>query len=197
MTTVERPNPLHVVVGCGEFYQKNWWNIDFIESPPNTPHGTYPDEVVGDRAWESFKGIDRLLMAHVLEHIPQAIIRESLTGWRDACTPGAQVCIVGPEFNVALGLFKSNELTLDALWQRGEPGSHTRTLDHWLDYYTRNLDSHPGYHQWSCTTERAQALMILAGFVDVRVVDILSNELYPWPIVSKSPDQFALMCTAP
>lgn len=196
-TKIERSSPLHVVVGCGEFKSKGWWNIDFHRSPDGTEHGTYPDEVVGDRAWGTFENIERLYLGHVLEHIPQELLMESLQGWLKACAPGAQVCVVGPEYNRALELYRRGELKLNDLWQRGEPGRHDSTVEHWRDYYERELWNHSFYHRWTCTTERAQALMELAGYQDVRPLDILSNELNSWPLVSRSHDQFALMCSAP
>lgn len=185
----------HVNVGCGEFRARTpWWNVDMFESPPDIEHGTYPDQVVKYGEFP-FEGVENIYYGHLLEHMDSPTVLEFLKGWARTLSPGASVCIVGPDVNRALDLYRRGELKLDDLWQRMEPGSHKRTVEHWIDYYQRELFLHPGYHRINCTPERAHALLEISGYVNIREIDILSNELNGWPLVSRSQDQFAIMCT--
>lgn len=198
MTTVERPDPLWLNVGCGEWGQrKDWWSLDFHRSPDGTPHGTFPDEVVGSDAWDDFENVDRSYWGHLLEHSPQEQVIEFMRGWQKAMKPGAEVCVVGPDVDRALDLYRAGELNRNDLWQRMEPGKRHDTWEGWLEYYEQELYLHSYYHRWNCNPERVHALLHHTGYQNVRVVDILDMELRSWPLVSTSHDQFCLMATAP
>ncbi len=188
-------SPTWLNIGCGEFRGRPpWWNIDMHVSPPDIEHGTYPDQVVSYGEFP-FGNVERIYYGHLLEHMDSPTVMDFLHGWGSTLAPGADVCVVGPDVNRALALYKANELKLDDLWQRMEPGSHRGTVEHWLDYYQRELYLHPGYHRINCTPERAHALLQLTGYTDIRHIDILSNELNGWPLVSRSHDQFAIMAS--
>lgn len=184
-------------IGCGEFRAPvPWINVDMFESPPGTPHGTYPDQVV-EYGEFPFNDVERIYYGHLLEHMDTPTVLEFLIGWGSTLAPGAIVCVVGPDVNRALELFKRHELKRDDLWQRMEPGAHLADVDFWLDYYKRELYLHPGYHRINCTPERARALLLHTGYTDIREIDILSPELNSWPLVSRAQDQFALLATRP
>lgn len=184
-------------IGCGEFRAGDGWtNVDMIRSPPETPHGTYPDVIVQYGEFP-FENVERIYYGHLLEHMDTPTVLEFLRGWGGTLAPGALVCVVGPDVNRSLELYKRSELELDHLWQRMEPGAHQRTVDFWLDYYKRELYLHPGYHRVNCTPERARALLEITGYTDIQEIDILSYDLNGWPLVSRSWDQFALMARWP
>lgn len=187
----------HLNVGCGEFRAPPpWWNLDMFASPPGTVHGTYPDRVVAAGEFP-FTGVERLYLGHLLEHMDSPTVLAFLTGWAATLAPGAEVCVVGPDVNRALAAYKAGTLGLDELWQRMEPGAHRGTVEHWVDYYTRELFLHPGYHRINCTPQRAHALLLATGYTGIREVAIGSRELDGWPLVGRSPDQFALLATHP
>lgn len=166
-----------VNIGCGPFYANGWTNVDVVHEPD---HGINPDVVLTsiDRLPFPSSSVTAIYLGHVLEHIRwDDRLLPYLTELLRVLIPGGEVCVVGPDVNRAIAMWKRGNL--DWFW-----------LDATLEGAVAGPDDHPWdwdgcRHQWNCTEERVVLALGRAGFVDVQGVPMESARLDPYPVVSR------------
>lgn len=183
----EVQNPRWLNVGCGPFYADGWLNTDF-----DSRGDVQPDVLVEFGApLASFddNSFDRIYCGHVLEH----------NDWRDLIdpstslvvelhrilAPGGDLMVVGPDCERALRQWQRGDLSWeDLIWML----ERDATLD------SLGTDD-AARHHWNCYEARVAKLLKLHDFSPIPV-NIESEILNDWPIVSRVGWQFAMMAKA-
>lgn len=158
-----------VNLGCGEFYQVGWVNIDLGER-------NRVDIVADITKGLPFEDgtIDRVYAGHVLEHIDREDIPLVLSEVVRILAPEGRFCVVGPDETRALGFHADDKLLKDIRAGGGRwPG-----------------DS----HLWTATAENTKELLTPV-FDIVKEFEITDGQfMQEWPIVSRVGWQCAFVC---
>ena len=154
-----------------------WVNLDSHDGDD-----VHPDVVVEPGAPLPFddNSCERVLLSHVLEHIPW----EDLPGFlrevhRVAC---GEVLVVGPDVYRTIESYKAGRLPWSLV------GSVIEHKD-----YPDDMAAWPGApHHWNCHESRVAAVLDRVGFTAAPVLD--DSLLNSWPVVGWEPLwQFALV----
>lgn len=158
-------------VGCGEFRQDGWVNIDVVRNG-----AVQPDIIAGACALPYFgETFDRVYLGHVLEHLTKDDAVRALREARRVLVPGGQLCVVGPDIDRALRFFPHD----DQLHREIRTGA-----GRW-----------PGdAHLWDSTGDETAQLAIRSGWAHVEPCSI-QRVPSGWPVVSRVDWQFALLAT--
>jgi len=172
-----------VNAGCGtHLAPKPWVNTDTVMKPE---YNTTPDLIVKEDDPFPFDddSVDRIMLSHVLEHVPWEHVPFFLTEVRRAIKPDGEVLCVGPD---AYKIIKS--------WSAGnEPWEIlTSVLEH-RDWPPDMLEWPGAPHHWNCHDERVRAALSRSGFT-YEVPDVNLMRGNSWPVVGWNPNwQFALL----
>lgn len=166
-------------VGCGTHKAPApWVNTDTRETD-----NTHPDVIVeaGDRFPFDDGSCDRVLLSHVLEHVPWSAIPAFLVQVRRVLD--GELLVVGPDVYRTIRRWRKGlepwELVASVL-------EHAAAPEHdngWPE----------ALHHWNCHEERVVTILELAGFTNIRSVDPVAIE--GWPVVAPAAWQFALTAT--
>ncbi len=163
---------MKINLGCGDHYAPGWVNVDAISNDAVNP------DVVADITEKlPFQDIEHIYAGHVLEHIPHDRVSDVLRRWKESCTAGAELAIVGPDCDrgeVMVAAGQMHPLEYELLLHGGErwPGDA---------------------HLWRCTEAETMRLAIEAGWL-CRAVPVASLFGTIYPLVSGVTWQFAMMC---
>ena len=178
-------------IGCGPHYALGWHNIDVHDGD-----GVHPDEVVptfrpefsnGVGRWLPYEdgSVQRVMLGHVLEHLPWASVPDFLLAVKRVLHHTGTLCVVGPDTRRAL-----------ELWQAGSGHVPREILDACLEddsAYMLSDGKVAGWegarHQWNCYEARVAAALRATGFV-VESHHPGSVVLEQYPVVSRAPWQF-------
>lgn len=165
-------------VGCGTHRAPDpWVNLDHHDGD-----GVHPDVITtpGEPLPYGNGTCERVMLSHVLEHIPWETLPAFLTDVRRvAC---GEILVVGPD------LYR----TIEA-WHQGKlPWSLVGSVMEHKDY-PDDMAGWPGApHHWNCHESRVAAVLDRVGFSVVPVLD--DALLREWPVVGWSRLwQFALI----
>lgn len=168
-------------VGCGtHLAPAPWVNTDTRETD-----NTHPDVIVP--AGEPFPfddgSCDRVMLSHVLEHVPWPAVPGFLAEVRRVLD--GQLLVVGPDTHRTLARWKRDE---EPWWLVESVLEHARPPDNdhgWPE----------ASHHWNCHEGRVLDVLSRAGFTDLHVLDVFHTEDMvggDWPIVSPAAWQFAM-----
>lgn len=163
-------------VGCGTHRAPApWVNTDTRETD-----NTHPDVIVeaGERFPFDDKSCERVLLSHVLEHIPWPAIPSFLVQVRRVLD--GELLVVGPDVYRTI-----------RRWSDGLEPWHlvTSVLEHAAPP-ERDNGWPEALHHWNCHEERVVTILDLAGFTDIQPVDPM--KVQGWPIVAPALWQFAV-----
>lgn len=172
-------------VGCGIGLLAGFLNIDkFMDYDAlveghKTKEGSYKDSIIElepDGTPAKFLQADisdtklpdayadYVLLNNVLEHLPMAQLQSAVTEMRRVMKPGAEICIICPDFNA-----------LCDLWTRAI-ASQTGTFENWgLFQYLAEViygnQAHEGeFHRSPITPDLLNYLLLLCGFENIRIL---------------------------
>lgn len=162
-------------VGCGTHNAPApWWNIDVVEEDEVEGYGAiHPDEVVprGKLPYKA-KTVERVMLSHVLEHVPWENTLTFLADIKRVMKPGGELMAIGPDAEKTIRRWHDGrepwELVTSVLEHAREadlPGSAWPEARHW----------------WNCTEARMVMLLEAAGFRDVTTYRVPSPEVDTWP----------------
>lgn len=159
-------------LGPGPYYEKGWVNVEvckefkadvYLEDPMVLPFDNESASLV--------------YAGHVLEHIEWERVPTYLDEIYRVLSPQGTLLIVGPD------MWRGLEL-----WKKGKLETGLSELLEW--------ESLPGWeaprHFWNCSEKRVTLLMDKEKWV-ITPVDITSNKLDSWPVVSRIGWQMALL----
>ena len=159
-------------VGCGDWPQKGWVNIDIHDG---NGQEWMPDIVASVLAMPFENGMfEQVYMGHVMEHLPIEEIAPAMLEVFRVCKPKAKICIVGPDIEKTAVM---------------EPAAMHVNL-HGGNRWSGDE------HRWHSTTARMVRHLSNAG-VAVQEVPLQQVADDGWPIVSTIAWQFALYVVAP
>jgi predicted SAM-dependent methyltransferase len=165
-------------VGCGTHYAPPpWWNIDTVKNDE-----VHPDQVIDPNAPLPFedKSCDRVLLSHVLEHVPWEQVPAFLADIRRIAR--AEVLVVGPDTYRVIQSYADGT----------EPWSIVTSVIEHKDHPDDMLTWPGAPHHWNCHEARVHQVATRAGFHAAPVLD--HEILNDWPVVAWNPRwQFALM----
>jgi hypothetical protein len=182
-----------VNIGCGIWpAPAPWINLDVVR----VPGACEPDIVVNDWRFpldaidtEAHGPIERVYLGHVLEHVPYTGVVPFLSRLRYSMMPGAELAAVGPD------VFRSTDAMI----------AGTRDREWWWTNFEDDYDHPTGTvvdgwegarHQWNCYEHRVVRLLTDAGYRDVTAHPNIAA-FTDWPLVSHSPEQFAVTARTP
>jgi SAM-dependent methyltransferase len=158
-------------VGCGEFRQDGWVNIDVTRNDSVQP------DIIAHATDLPFEdgSVARVYMGHVLEHLTKDNAIVALREVRRVLEPGGRLCVVGPDIELALHLFPT-DTKLHAEIRAGG--------GRW-----------PGdAHLWDSTGQETACLAIQSGWMMTEPCQI--QHVPPeWPVVSRVGWQFGMLAT--
>ena len=167
--TERRPPPPQRItrrlnVGCGEFYQPGWVNVDLAADASRRI-----DVAATATALPFAPGsLQAAYCGHVLEHLPLDLVTTVLSGLRATLASGAKLMVVGPDVDRA-----------DAMFLRGEIGAGD------LNDIRYGGNRWPGdQHLWPSRERTLVECMEAAGFIQVAAVPIAAVG-HEWPVVSR------------
>ena len=174
-------------VGCGPHRTDlpGWLNTDVIREPGHIEPDVVvtPDDPIPFPAYS----FDRIYMGHVLEHVPWEKTVNFLKLVKEALKSGGELMVVCPDINRALVRYLTSDDDLD--WYKG-------VLEDDMHYQQTPTEWFGARHCWNAYEERVVRVVELAGFHDVRAIDINDPvETFGWPIVSKADGQCAVKAT--
>lgn len=165
-------------VGCGTHRAPApWWNIDTV-----IRDDIRPDQLVDPDGPLPFDtgSCDRVLLSHVLEHVPWEQVPSFLRDVRRVCSGTALV--VGPDVHRTIRAYKAGEVHWELV---------TSVLEHkdWPD----DMAGWPGApHHWNSHESRVVEALTRTGW---SVCPASDEDLADWPLVGWSRSwQFALVC---
>lgn len=166
-------------VGCGTHRAPEpWWNIDTTENDD-----VHPDQIVtpGEPLPFADKSCERVLLSHVLEHVPWEAVPAFLSDIRRIAI--GEVLIVGPDTYRVIQSYKDGT----------EPWSIVASVIEHKDH-PADMAAWPGApHHWNCHEARATQAAQRSGFHAVPVLD--HSILDDWPVIAWNPRwQFAIIC---
>lgn len=167
--------------GCGPWRAEGWHNIDVVEVDD-----IHPDQVVAADQPLPFPdgSCERIFMGHVLEHIPWPALPDVLADARRLLAPDGEILVVGPDVHRAMVLWRDGHPQVD--WDR-----LVGALEGPSPY--QGFHSWPGArHEWNCYEDRVVGVLVAAGF-DPVPLSISAPRLDDWPVVSRMPDQCAVL----
>lgn len=176
-------------IGCGPHRAPApWVNLDC-----HVGNGVEPDVVVdAERPLQEFDDVERVYLGHVLEHVPWPEVPEFLRGIEKKVAPGGEVCAVGPDvLRIIRGWHEGTES-----WELVESALENP----WDSCYGDNPEQIPdesrwkyARHWWNCY--EARVVYAFRGFTSLtaRPVALDDHALDEWPLVSRSPWQFAVL----
>jgi SAM-dependent methyltransferase len=159
-------------LGCGEYRQPGWVNVDRYSGPGVTP------DLVADAASLPYDdgSAKAVYCGHLLEHLTlDEGVPALLAEVRRVLSPSGHACFVGPDYDRALANEEWRPL-LSAILEGGHrwPGDE---------------------HQWSSTGPRTLKAVraVFPGAVEVPVATLAEC----WPVVDRVGWQFAILTEAP
>lgn len=162
-----------------------WINTDVVYEPGLIE----PDFVVttdDPLPFEAYS-FDRIYMGHVLEHVPWDKVVSFLKLAKETLKSDGEIMVVCPDINRALQYFlDGNE---DLTWYQS-------VIEDDLHYQKNESEWFGARHCWNAYEGRVLRTVNMAGFKNVRVVDINDPlETFGWPLVSKAAWQCAVKAT--
>ncbi len=154
-------------LGCGDFYQEGWFNIECNTQLKADLHLDIRDGLPFDDS-----SVSTVYCGHVLEHLNASDLAGVLREIARVLKPSGHLWVVGPDYDRAISRNEPEQI-LAAI--RGGEGR-------W------DGDS----HQWTATAENTR--QALEPFFDVVEVDIMDTQ--GWPVVSRIGWQCAFDCQA-
>lgn len=173
-------------VGCGTHRAPApWHNVDVVRKVgPDVPERDRidPDEVVDPDKPLPFddESCDRVLLSHVLEHIPWEDVPAFLVDVRRVLAD--ELLVVGPDVYRCIQSYKDG----------AEPWSIVTSVIEHKDY-PADMAAWPGApHHWNCHEARVMEALNRCGFNATPVIDY--GLLRDWPVVQFNPRwQFAIV----
>ncbi len=173
-------------IGCGtHLAPKPWWNIDTVRRKgPGIPSvdTVDPDQIVDPNEPLPFEdgSCERVLMSHVLEHIPWEQVPIALRDVRRVAA--AELLIVGPDCYRVIESYKKGT----------EPWSIVQSVLEHKDYPDDMLEWPGAPHHWNCHEARVIEALNRTGWHAQPVLDM--KILADWPLVAWNPRwQFAVI----
>lgn len=163
-------------VGCGTHRAPApWVNTDTRETD-----NTHPDVIVAPAAPFPFDdgSCDRVLLSHVLEHVPWPAIPAFLAEVRRVLD--GELLVVGPDVYRTIRRWRKGLEPWDLLASVLEHAAPAEHDNGWPE----------ALHHWNCHEERVVTILELAGFTKITTLD--PNTVEGWPLVAPAPWQFAL-----
>lgn len=189
-----------VDLGPGMHPAKGWCSVDRIQRD-NHPRV----DVVWAEGETLREALDRdgypdpvthILCCHIWEHVPQHELMPMAREMFDLLAPGGQMCIVQPDFWIALDYHVRGLIDKQDLMRHGEHGDFTWNESRWEEWFRDGcLDSY-ALHSWTSVPERVLGLMRAAGF-HAEQRQPLRHDLPGWPISGEGGAQLAVLCTRP
>jgi SAM-dependent methyltransferase len=189
--------PLQLNIGAGAHQPDGWTSVE--------PHPTYAAAIASnviDGLPVDTGTVDRVLCQHVLEHVPWSDVPRFLAEIRRVLRPDGQLLAVGPDVLRAIAGFHRGDGTCpwwlvlstmehDASSLGSEAFPAAPAGGHTVD--TGSADN--GFrHQWNCYQDRLEFALEHAGFA-VTAVDIASDPLDGWPLITRAEWQCAALGT--
>lgn len=176
-------------IGCGPYpAPAPWVNVDVVRA-----HNIQPDILAP--SWEpSSFGIDpstveRVYLGHVLEHVAWPHVPTFLAQVRDLMASGGQVCVVGPDTNRTLQLWRDGSTDWSLVMAVLEDDTHYQSTPEMWD---------GARHAWNCYEARVVRALTDAGFEHVTPHPVVRDApLVHWPVVAYTNWQCAAIGTAP
>jgi predicted SAM-dependent methyltransferase len=173
-------------IGCGTHRAPApWWNIDTVRRkgegvPPVDVID--PDQIIDPDQPLPFEdgSCDRVLMSHVLEHVPWEAVPDILTDVRRIAQ--AELLVVGPDVYRCIESYRRGK----------EPWSLMQTVLEHKDY-PDDMREWPGApHHWNCHEARVIEALNRTGWHAQPV--LATSALQEWPLVGWNPNwQFAVV----
>lgn len=163
-------------VGCGTHHAPSpWVNTDTRETTT-----THPDVLVEADAPFPFddRSCDRVLLSHVLEHVPWPAVPAFLAEVRRVLD--GKLLVIGPDVYRTIRRWRDGLEPWDLLTSVLEHAAPPERDNGWPE----------ALHHWNCHEERVVTILELAGFGDITRHD--PQEITGWPIVMPAPWQFAV-----
>lgn len=174
-------------IGCGPHRTdlSGWINTDVVHEPGIIEPDIVvtPDDPIPFQAYS----FDRIYMGHVLEHVPWDKVVSFLKLAKEALKSDGELMIVCPDVNRALGYFLAGNEDLN--WYQG-------VIEDDLHYQQNPAQWFGARHCWNAYEDRVVRAVNLAGYKNVRTVDLNdASETYGWPVTSKADWQCAVKAT--
>lgn len=183
---------MHLNIGCGPHYAKEWLNVDVIENDE-----CHPDILASVLEGLPFDdgSADRIYLGHVLEHVPWPHVNEFLEEiWRVAA-PGCELMVVGPDIFLTLDMWRGKRIHS----QNGDDGIWLvkSVMEHAAPFMTGGEGWEGARHQWNSYEERCADIVSVNGFAvgESYTGRLRQIEALGWPLVADSEWQFGFAAT--
>lgn len=166
---------IKVNVGCGTHRADGWINTDAQRG-----FNVAPIEVQCTALPFRENSVDRIMLSHVMEHVPWPAVPDFLVDIHTVLAPGGMVCVVGPDVYKTIRRWAEGREPWDLL---------TSVLEHSQSHAHEALWPQ-ARHWWNFTAGRAMSAFHESGFL-TDPVEIASARLDEWPVVGRADWQSA------